>query len=228
MTDPTRLVVLLTGDAPDPIKARHGDFMAWFRRHLGAAGGGVVVDALDLTAADEDHPLPDLSGYAGVVMSGSAAMVAEDTGWMRRSVRTVRDLLEREQPFLGVCFGHQILGLAVGAEAAQEVVVGDDVQVGPQGMAGDDAVGGVDVGHPLRREVALLPDGRQDRLATRLGEQAEDRHGGPGRGTGGQRPHRRLGAGVGLLLAPLVEGAESEHRLEAPPAHLDPSRFQRP
>ncbi len=115
MTEPTRLVVLLTGDAPDPIRAAHGDFTSWFRHYLGSAGD-VVVDAVDVTGRQEHDPSLDLAGYDGVLMSGSAAMVAEDTEWMRFAVRTVPPLLARAQPVLGVCFGPQIQGLAVGAD----------------------------------------------------------------------------------------------------------------
>ena len=59
---------------------------------------------------------PSLDGVDGVVVSGSTAGVyeREDYPWMDDQVELVRELIEREIPTLGVCFGHQLINHALG------------------------------------------------------------------------------------------------------------------
>lgn len=59
---------------------------------------------------------PSLSGVDGVVISGSTAGVyeREEYPWMDEEIEFVRELVEREIPTLGVCFGHQIVNHALG------------------------------------------------------------------------------------------------------------------
>ncbi len=52
----------------------------------------------------------------GVVLTGSTAGVYESNeyDWIAEQETLVRDLVEREIPLLGVCFGHQIVNTALG------------------------------------------------------------------------------------------------------------------
>jgi GMP synthase (glutamine-hydrolysing) len=81
-----------------------------------SAHGEIVVETLDVRELSEDAPLPALSSFDGVSVTGSPAMVGEDAGWMRWSVRAIKRTLELGVPFFGVCFGHQLLGVALGAD----------------------------------------------------------------------------------------------------------------
>lgn len=67
------------------------------------------------TYADEGGQ-PSLAGVDGVVISGSTAGVydREDYPWMAEQADLVRELVEREIPTLGICFGHQIVNHALG------------------------------------------------------------------------------------------------------------------
>lgn len=67
------------------------------------------------TYADEGGQ-PSLDGVDGVVVSGSTAGVYEraDYPWMDEQVELIRELVEREIPTLGVCFGHQMINYALG------------------------------------------------------------------------------------------------------------------
>jgi GMP synthase (glutamine-hydrolysing) len=61
----------------------------------------------------------------GVVLSGSTAGVyeADDRPWIRDQERLVRELVEREIPTLGVCFGHQVANRALGGTVRHEGMV---------------------------------------------------------------------------------------------------------
>ncbi|MFC7204604.1 type 1 glutamine amidotransferase [Haloferax namakaokahaiae] len=60
--------------------------------------------------------IPDLSGVDAVVITGSTAGVYEtaDRPWIDDGRRLVRELVEREIPTYGVCFGHQLVNDALG------------------------------------------------------------------------------------------------------------------
>ena len=57
-----------------------------------------------------------LAGVDGVVFTGSTAGVYErdDRPWIVDQEELVRELIEREIPTLGVCFGHQVVNAALG------------------------------------------------------------------------------------------------------------------
>ncbi|GAA0199290.1 type 1 glutamine amidotransferase [Haladaptatus pallidirubidus] len=59
---------------------------------------------------------PSIFGVDGVVVAGSTAGVYErdEYPWMDEQIEFVRELVEREIPTLGVCFGHQIVNRALG------------------------------------------------------------------------------------------------------------------
>ncbi len=61
---------------------------------------------------------PPLSAVDGVIMAGSTAGVYErdEYSWMDEEAELVRELVEREIPTLGICFGHQMVNHALGGE----------------------------------------------------------------------------------------------------------------
>jgi len=76
-------------------------------------------------AEEVDYPAgerPDLEGVDGVVLSGSTAGVYEaaERPWIRDQKRLVRELVDREIPTLGVCFGHQVVNEALGGTVVHE------------------------------------------------------------------------------------------------------------
>lgn len=68
---------------------------------------------------------PSLDHVDGVVLSGSTAGVyeAETYPWMTEQCALVEELVEREIPTLGVCFGHQLVNDALGGtvEASESI-----------------------------------------------------------------------------------------------------------
>jgi GMP synthase (glutamine-hydrolysing) len=103
------VLIIRTGRAPDPIRARHGDFPHWFR--LCAALSPVRVRVVDVVAGEE---LPAPAEVAGALITGSAAMVTERAAWSERTAGWIRDAMDAQLPLFGVCYGHQLMAHALG------------------------------------------------------------------------------------------------------------------
>ncbi len=102
------VLIILTGRAPDNIRARHGDFPHWFRVGAKLARPLWIVDV----AAGE--PLPSPHTVSGSIITGSAAMVTERAAWSERTAGWIRNAMDVELPMFGVCFGHQLMAHALG------------------------------------------------------------------------------------------------------------------
>lgn len=102
------LLIIVTGHAPAPIRARLGDFDHWFRLAL-------RLPASQLRSIDAQHEtLPAPGSVAGAVITGSAAMVTERAAWSEQLADWIRDAMDIELPLFGVCFGHQLMARALG------------------------------------------------------------------------------------------------------------------
>lgn len=99
---------------PDPqIYVVHNEVDPGSNYHCEALSGCFPeAESIDYPAGER---VP-LSRADGVVLSGSTAGVYEaDTHcWIREQEALVRELVSREIPTLGVCFGHQIVNTALG------------------------------------------------------------------------------------------------------------------
>lgn len=130
MSTRLRFLVLVTGAPLEPVRSRPGagateteDFAAWFENGLSAApdcaARPVEIVRYDVEPHGADDPLLDWSAYDGVLMTGSPAYIEDDAPWMRWGQRLLRALVDVDMPYLGVCFGHQMLGKAMGADVGQ-------------------------------------------------------------------------------------------------------------
>jgi len=105
------LFIIKAGCTFDTEVERLGDFETWVERGLGELPCSVVViDVVD------GEPLSAPSLCAGAVVTGSHAMVTDNLPWSMAIERWIRELIEAGVPFLGICYGHQLLGRAAGGE----------------------------------------------------------------------------------------------------------------
>ncbi len=101
-------LIIETGRPLDPLR-RHGSFGHWIRV---AAG----LRQREVHTCDVLHgaKLPLASDYAGVIVTGSGAMVSDREAWSERSADWLRDAAEAGQPLFGICYGHQLIAHALG------------------------------------------------------------------------------------------------------------------
>lgn len=101
------IAILIAGDPVPLAKERQGPFEAMIRRHAGAAEWSTV----DLRTG---APLPEPSAIAGAIVTGSASSVTDREPWTLRGEEFLRQLMAAQVPVLGICYGHQMLGQALG------------------------------------------------------------------------------------------------------------------
>jgi GMP synthase-like glutamine amidotransferase len=93
---------------------------------------GIAVDAVEgaggdvrvWEAIDPDRERPDLMDVSGVVLFGSTYNVehADEQPFIKDLRELTREAVERGTPFLGVCFGAQVLAWALDAEVGKAPV----------------------------------------------------------------------------------------------------------
>lgn len=107
------ILILKTGSTHAHIRERLGDFEDWIA--AGLRQGGAVVQVHD---AANGSALPAHDRIAGVVITGSHAMVSERAAWSEALLPWLQTAVQRQTPVLGICYGHQLLAHALGGEVA--------------------------------------------------------------------------------------------------------------
>lgn len=105
------VLIIKAGSSFPRTVAAFGDFEDWTRK-----GMGLGRDEVRVAAVYRGDELPTNAAWSGVVVTGSHFMVTEGRDWSERVAAWIPQLLARGVPFLGICYGHQLLARAMGGE----------------------------------------------------------------------------------------------------------------
>ncbi|MFC0676325.1 glutamine amidotransferase [Lysobacter korlensis] len=108
MTPP--FLILETGQ-PVASMRRHRGFPHWIR-----VAAGLPADEAVAVDVQGGQPLPSREGFAGVIITGSGAMVTDREPWSEASAQWLRDAAHAGLPLFGICYGHQLIAHALGGE----------------------------------------------------------------------------------------------------------------
>jgi len=103
-------------DVPERLRYIAGGYRDMFEKLLAPQ-----IPDLELTWFDVVHgELPQSTDACDAyVCTGSRYSVYEDRDWIEKLKAFVRKLHQARKPFVGICFGHQVLAEALGGEVTQ-------------------------------------------------------------------------------------------------------------
>jgi GMP synthase (glutamine-hydrolysing) len=105
------IYVIKAGTTFPTVKEEYGDFDLWTIRAMGIKQDeAIIIDIQNM------EPLPEYSECRGVVITGSHAMVTDHLPWSDLLLEWIPGLITRKIPFLGICYGHQLLAEAMGGK----------------------------------------------------------------------------------------------------------------
>lgn len=110
-----RLILVKTGGTFADLAGERGDFEDWMLSRMEMDRRQVTV--LEVFGGGAPA-FPDPGSAAGVLITGSHAMVTDREAWSERTARWLAEAVKRRIPVLGVCYGHQLLAHCLGGEVA--------------------------------------------------------------------------------------------------------------
>ena len=157
------LTIIETGQSPEAIRGEWPDYPAMFEALLAPHLEGWEYKSLHLS---QGEALPDPSTLDAILITGSPAGVYEDTPWMTPLMDFIRWTAAATIPQIGICFGHQAIAHALGAQVGKSDKgwgIGRHVYdiIAPQKWMGDDAPATFSLGVSHQDQVQSLPPGAE-------------------------------------------------------------------
>ena len=110
-------VCILDNDNLDPaVAGTYVSYGVMVERMFDAAGTRWRFERFNTTRGEYPE---DFDAYDVVLLTGSRADSFSDEPWVRTLRERVGELLRERKTLLGICFGHQLIGLCLGAEVGR-------------------------------------------------------------------------------------------------------------
>lgn len=107
---PRPFLIVETGLPIEPMR-RYGSFGHWIR----VAAGLQPAEAWHWSPPTQVDA-PDAAAFAGIIVSGSGAMVTDREPWSERTASWLGAAVASGVPVFGICYGHQLLAHALAGE----------------------------------------------------------------------------------------------------------------
>jgi GMP synthase-like glutamine amidotransferase len=96
-----------------------GGYQEMFERLLSPHIPGLRLTRFDVRAGNTPAAPSECDAW---ITTGSRASVYDDEEWIRGTETFIRKVADSDRPFVGICFGHQLLAQALGAEVKRAPV----------------------------------------------------------------------------------------------------------
>jgi len=106
-----KLHIIKAGSTFDGTASRYGDFEEMTIRGLGVGRNHICV-----VNADQGGALPPPESCSGVIITGAHCMVTDNLPWSLAIEAWIQTIVTAGVPLLGICYGHQLLGRAMGGQ----------------------------------------------------------------------------------------------------------------
>ncbi|KAL6964211.1 glucosinolate gamma-glutamyl hydrolase [Sarracenia purpurea var. burkii] len=113
-----RFAVLLCAEDSDYVKKKYGGYFGVFVGML--SEDGEIWDVFRV-AAGEFPDECEIGGYDGFVITGSCNDAHGNEAWICKLLNLLKKLDSMKKKVLGICFGHQILGRALGGKIGRAI-----------------------------------------------------------------------------------------------------------
>ncbi len=111
-----KLTIIETGLVPQPIRADFPDYPEMFRRMVAHHDASVAFETVSVVKGEA---LPDPASLDAVLYTGSPAGVYDDEPWIAPLMNFIRGAAAAQTPQVGICFGHQAMGEALGGRVVK-------------------------------------------------------------------------------------------------------------
>ena len=113
---PLKICILDNDDLDPAVAATYVSYGAMTEKMFAAAGVPWQFERFNTPAG---HYPDDFDAYDAVLLTGSKADSFSDEPWVRTLRERVGELLRRRKTLLGICFGHQLIAVCLGAQVGR-------------------------------------------------------------------------------------------------------------